>query len=480
MDSTLTAPDNCSQPPVELWMLIAWYLGDEEVMRLFTLNRVFYELAMDMRYKAFDLLEADASQYLRKIETLQMFTETAQRVRILTVWPDATWNSITCPQAEVDEEPIIKASTITTPNSNAKLRISRLKTLFANRRFRYSYPLKPIRSTRSFPRSRFLSSDERKALIIGAASNLTCVTQLNINWFQHSNNAPCCPLLANLFPVVGKTLRALSLDIPLTVLDQYLLPTSHFIQLEDLFIRFTVDRGSVRYDAVNRSNMDALAPFINSFSQTLISLSIETYGHLHFSSFFESLEYFPCLKNLSLALPFDYYHLPNPAGFNRLLVRHSPLLRELTLRSRYCCITHMESTIHKVAAGYSRCFQDVSFDDLNICCLGFDPHLKIIPEHMEPFRILSRNVRSLALVGVSLSYVDVAVLLAALGTITLRETLSLCVEVLTPELLTLLAWMCPNLKRLELEIGRLGLDQSHAEVYHENTDPVRVVLFSRF
>jgi hypothetical protein len=56
--------------PPEIWALIAQYLPEKDVIRLMSVNRLFFTLAMDERYKVFSVNKVDRT-LVRTLEVLR-------------------------------------------------------------------------------------------------------------------------------------------------------------------------------------------------------------------------------------------------------------------------------------------------------------------------------------------------------------------------------------------------------------------------
>lgn len=57
--------------PAELWMAIAEFIGTVELENLIGVNRIFFEIVMDNRYREMELIDADPISLFRKIDRLQ-------------------------------------------------------------------------------------------------------------------------------------------------------------------------------------------------------------------------------------------------------------------------------------------------------------------------------------------------------------------------------------------------------------------------
>ncbi|KAF8063269.1 hypothetical protein FPV67DRAFT_1672299 [Lyophyllum atratum] len=436
------------QLPPELWLMIAHHLQFEELEKLLGLNRIFYGLVMDHRYREVDILEAESSCFLRKVEALQS-PDLAVRVRALKLWSCATWDAINA--LPVIPKPV-HASSSTRPSS--KLIFGAIRRLLSR-----SYQPPQPKSTCFVPTQLGLMTSEDKQLAVtDAAYKLVNVEDLIVHWRADCliDDGPCCPFLAAFLPALGGNLRSLSLDIPLRVLDKFLPPSVSLTSLQKLTIRLTVDRGSSGYSDVKPSGMDPLAPFFNGLSRTLKSLSVETRGHLCLSTFFNAMEDFPQLIAVSLTIPFDLYHIPDPSGLNRLLGHQA--LRELTIRNCYCCFAPQHPALDVVSEWYKQCFQGASFQALRSFQLGLTYPFKIGPENTTYMKHLSRSLTSLTILDTRLSFIEVTNLLNSFAISTL-ESLSLTVHAISPELFDLFASMCRTLDQLVVDTDTISLVQ---------------------
>ncbi|KAF8057538.1 hypothetical protein FPV67DRAFT_1527883 [Lyophyllum atratum] len=436
------------QLPPELWLMIAHHLQFGELEKLLGLNRTFYGLVMDHRYREVDLLEAESSCFLRKVEALQS-PDLAVRVRSLKLWPYATWNA-------VNALPVIlkPANAISSTRRSPKSIFGAIRPLLS----RPSQPPQPMRSRFVPTELGRMASQDKKLAVTDAAYNLVSVEDLIIHWRANclTEDDPCCPLLAAFLPALGGNLRSVSLDIPLRVLDKFLPPSVSLTSLEELTIRFTVDRGSSGYSDVKPSSMEPLAPFINGLSRTLKSLSVETRGHLCLSTFFNAMGDFPELIAVSVTIPFDLYHIPDPSGLNRLLSHEA--LRELTIRSSCCCFAPRHPALDVVSEWYKQCFQGISFQALRSLQLGLTYPFKIGPENTTYMKHLSRSLTSLTILDTRLSFIEVTNLLNSFALSTL-DSLSLSVTAISPELFDLLASMCRTLDQLVIDTDTIRLVQ---------------------
>ncbi|KAG6916356.1 hypothetical protein DXG01_007192 [Tephrocybe rancida] len=431
-------PSPPQRPPVELppelWLLVATYLEDEDIHRALGLNRIFFEKVM-ARYREVSLIQLNRPWlFMRTIEALGS-PVVGNRVESIKLWPSASWYAIydlpTHPKVVVPKKWSLR-SLLRLPQKH-EAQQKRSSTVIA-------HP----------PEMHFLFT-EKLAAVMAASPNLVNVKELTVHW-ENKAMPLFCPLLRAWLPMFGGNLRSLSLTAPRSAVEAFLPSSITLPCLEDLSISLLHSEPSV-------------LEFINGLQPTLQSLSIEMpVGYNSFRLPIELLETFPDLIKFSLTMPFDAYHFIDPTGFNRFFLRHTGL-QELTMLGckvvcggMYCEAIHMHGS-NDVVDWYERCLHDVAFVGLHSFQLGLP--ISIFPSAgpLKCFRMLSRSLASVTLIGVRLSFSEVSRLVTALGGPVLK-VLSLTIDALSPDLIDLLAMTCPNLDKLALNIERLC--RSHA------------------
>ncbi|KAF9467612.1 hypothetical protein BDZ94DRAFT_1248547 [Collybia nuda] len=411
------------QLPTELWIAIRDLLDPDELRRSMSVHRVFYDHAMDLRYRELELSDQRPSHLFKVIKNLE-FPDAANRVRTLTI-------SLLAVQTAIHNVPNLQEK------SHSLLRefIKLLRRITSRRRLQ----------TNSQARDREIK--ERYRTVKKAGYGLTGVENMSLHW--HGPDQFDEPLFLAIQPVFSSRLRAVFLDIPLMTFSKACAHLTDLTNLAELELDLNIDptRGVSKED-LKKAITDDVVPFINRLGPSLQVLSMAIRNHLESAPFFDVLGIFPKLNRLMLNIPFDHHHLENPSGFNHLLVNH-PNLKELYITHRSCCMSHQTPLEGDGEKWVQQCFQDVAFTDLKTLSLGLTHafHLRF----MKAMTPLARSLSSLILTEPILHYADVENVLTFLTTPQL-SSLTLYVDTLTPQLLVLLAEQRPDLEYLDLKI----------------------------
>ncbi|KAG6916359.1 hypothetical protein DXG01_007195 [Tephrocybe rancida] len=429
--------------PAELWLLVAQYLPDKELMKLLSLNRVFLELAMDRRYRDFVLM-GSPNWYMEKVEKLLQSSEhVATRVQVLTLAPEDTWEAINYQRPPK-------------PRIPTKRRFTKsIKHFFAGGTRAVEATSTPtIQSAFPFEKS----PQEKRYQVVCAAKTLVNLRDLKLVWrSKEDEDIPqywpqCCPFLEVLLPTFGQNLRSLSLILPSSPASALTWRGISVTSLEEL---------NIDYDAEDGSNDDMvpLLPLINGTSRTLKSLSIEARGGLgNLSTFFNGMQKLPFLHRLSLVMPLGPTSVPDPSGLSRLLNHR---LSGLYIRSEDGWYYERISG-HEWLAWYNQCVEGVALDTVQELLIGFPSYIDIdlCRQFVDPIPPCQR-LTSLTILDIHFSHLQVPLVLTAFNG-PLLKSLSIVVQVFCLELVDVLATKCPRLNQL-----CLYFDSLHSPLEHE-------------
>ncbi|KAL0955894.1 hypothetical protein HGRIS_002091 [Hohenbuehelia grisea] len=289
--------------PAEIWMEIARYIPRIELKRLYAVNRVFFRLAMEMRYshihiKYLTIVDARMLSCLRN-------DHMANLVQSFTICDAAVWSlaSLTRQQAQFQPKPF-------TPRALSIL-LQRLRLLLR----RSSYKLAPKSQTKAISRSNN-----------GQGAPATAPLEApNIIW----------PGFRLFWPNLGTNLRILNLEATVDELPRLLKRSSIPSCIEDLSIRLVPWPYTRRMKVIRLAKPESMTSVIPSLlslinrQRSLRALSLKIQRSSDFSPFFAALDHFPLLEKLILAIA----RLDDVSGLRRFLNSHGKTIRELSISS---------------------------------------------------------------------------------------------------------------------------------------------------
>ena len=295
------------------------------------------------------------------------------------------------------------------------------------------------------------SQEDQIEMFYTILQSFTRLEEVNINWFFDKGTSAW---KFGMFPDIwrclgGHCLRRLSIDTYLHKLSVIVSSSGSFINLEHLHL-------TLRREARESYTIDSVVPyFINKLAPSLQSLSLKTIGHQDLSFFKLLIARFPNLTRLSLAIPFDSYHLKDPSGLRQLL---SNQLQYLSLRHQFCCGNTPEARdAHKNKQGNYDIYNNISLPSLQSLEFGLN-----MPLSRETTSVLMRSVgafgqsiTSLFLKDHSLTLDELKIVLESFPSQRLKK-LSLFARLLTPQLIDVIARYCPVLNSLTLDVQSIA------------------------
>ncbi|KAJ2933772.1 hypothetical protein H1R20_g3327, partial [Candolleomyces eurysporus] len=217
--------------PSEIWLKIAGELTLEEKKHLFCLNRTFYDLYMNEKYRDLSLVSTDGVEFVEAMQTLRE-SEVAKRVRALTFWPKSVLEAI---YSRVIRVPVDSVSTVEldspVPHVDAQLgqsenRLDGLKRLLLKKRV----PLMDVPAAGPPPvQDRFVELPplpphyERFRMFKKLLLTLSGVEEVSVKYYANSGCQDyrqqnlrrdlAVIMHEHLWPTVKDTVRKLSLDV---------------------------------------------------------------------------------------------------------------------------------------------------------------------------------------------------------------------------------------------------------------------------
>ncbi|KAL0960769.1 hypothetical protein HGRIS_005790 [Hohenbuehelia grisea] len=352
---------NMVHVPNEIWYLIAEYLQDEDVKRLRGLNRVFFELAMSLRYHRLDFEGAPwvpfmISPLIQHIKSRYV----ARHVHDLYIDPNhiaylvalqEQFDALTSHRGLRGKLGRIKAH-------SQYLIMQKLPKYLQSRLIGRSLPW-TIEKTRGYAKvSRELdevlpSLYNLRRCVVGWLTEAVQPSphKMSFRWPMTLGvlrdlrivNPPS--YIHKLWFAIGPTLEELHLCITPTRLP-HILGTAPYLfnrlrKFSLMMFKYSNgqfqphDQGSLSSSAAS-SYLSIIYRFINCNRASLLSLVIQDWPHLNLATLFSHLEHIPYLQELRLHIPFDRHHLADAASLARFLADHSNTLSSLALHYVQC------------------------------------------------------------------------------------------------------------------------------------------------
>ncbi|KAF8909251.1 hypothetical protein CPB84DRAFT_1765649 [Gymnopilus junonius] len=305
--------------PNEIWMHIVEYLPVQALHDLMNVNSVFFQAAMDFRYRQISFAYLD-NRMLRSLARLKD-PSVAKRVRILHVYPGFLKEAL---DREKEKQDLGLVAPAPVHRRSLRDKLTDIANLL----------LEPKIVTPKHPRIRLMQTLKRTEdivqLMLDVLSGLPNVTDYYVTWCGlPSISATAVPFLLTVFQ---PNLRKLSLELSLENMRTLLTPSFKVEKLEEL--QLTIHSENI--DSVwERSDIlrTHLAPAISRLRSTLQTLTIQSWEPADLSPMLCAISRLPALEELVIAIPVESPHLGDPEGLTHFLNAHRVTLRTLRLRA---------------------------------------------------------------------------------------------------------------------------------------------------
>ncbi|KAF7308413.1 hypothetical protein HMN09_00690100 [Mycena chlorophos] len=284
--------------PPEIWRYVAQFLPTATLLTLFSVNRVFLDIAREARYRAVCFDAYKTAKPLAKQLGNSSFVHTVRiqpwLIRAKEYRPPSGWRILySCVSASAHNEDKYESQ------MQLVRRVQKQTRLLAD-------------TIRGFPN----------------------LHHYHIDWDEGPvQDEFLVAVLDALIPTIGRNLYSLNLKIPLRHMLALPNLSQYLPRLETLSL--TIHTGS--HDAQDvAQRMEGLVFFLNCLLRNLSSLTLNTTPtsmYLDLGVLFAHLAHGRRLKAFALCIPFDGGHLPNPKSLRRFLMQHSPTLESLTLET---------------------------------------------------------------------------------------------------------------------------------------------------
>ncbi|KIM39915.1 hypothetical protein M413DRAFT_187510 [Hebeloma cylindrosporum] len=296
--------------PPEIWLNVALFVCDNELRNLLGVNSVFFDIAINLRWKDVDLMTRNTSQAMHVLSRLS--------------------------------DPFIgnRLRSLTLRLTHVKQRSPRLDNANVGHPHQQFYStfrrvFKVLRRDTQGPGSSVSSSpkfSEVMDALIACSPNFCNIQQLRIDSWDLPPSYDIQPLFKSFWSSFGSNLHQLSLGgnlegYKLLIETDPILPS-----LIDLQVEFTNNVFRVDQDTDAATLVDIVAPFINRLSHHIKFLKKWSWAALDLSDFFLRLTAFPRVERLSVRMAFNIAFQQNASGLKTLLSASSGSLQRLDLR----------------------------------------------------------------------------------------------------------------------------------------------------
>ncbi|KAJ6514923.1 hypothetical protein C8R47DRAFT_1063694 [Mycena vitilis] len=408
--------------PSDIWRYIAGFLPVAIILRLYSVNRTFLEIATETRYRAISFAAYDTAKPLMK------HVKDSKLVHSVRVQP---W--------------MVQAKE---PKSHS-WRSSTLKILHACVSPGFAFQERPEAQI-----MRRLQKQTRR--VADTLKGLPNLHTYHIDW----DEGPCqaefvSALLSTVIPVIGPRLCSLTLKLPLHHLPSLPRLAQHLPNLQHLAL--TIHTGA--HVAVYISQkMEGLVVFLNSILRNLRSFSLHTTPtsrYLDLGLLFSHLGHGRRLSSFTLCIPFDGGHLADPAHLRRFLLNHRYTLESLTLGTTRAAAhaapgaSTAKFWIRETMKSHPR------FTALTHLAISLRPLRTDLGPLLSSLKGMRAQLRMLKLSERPLEHAELVRILNALDYPTQLRVLSLRLRWLSPEIVDFIAAGLPDLTTLELTFGEV-------------------------
>ncbi|KIK62978.1 hypothetical protein GYMLUDRAFT_41280 [Collybiopsis luxurians FD-317 M1] len=312
--------------PPEIWIYITKFIPDDTLRKLLPVNVFFYNIAMDMRYKALELQKFNN----RTMKLLNRLADPAvgRRVRFLTVSPDFGF------YGTVHAQPSM--------------------------RYRFHNILHTFHLTGPALRP----EEEGTHALINALPSMPNVMAFTVDCFSDHCGPELNTFLTSAWASFGSNLSKLSLRGHATSFRTIITSRPNLPMVEELFFELVDNPLSSRRREDADTLVTVVAPFINSFSSRLQAFTFWAWTSIELSALFNSLGEFPLLTCFNFHTSFPRTFTVDPTSLFNFLQRHCSQLEILVLRLNTTPLLQASSTEQRLSEWILNTFQGNHFSHL--------------------------------------------------------------------------------------------------------------------
>ncbi|KAG6857418.1 hypothetical protein H0H87_004780 [Tephrocybe sp. NHM501043] len=302
-------------------------LPDDTLNGLLGLNRLFFDLAMDIRYRRIELHDVTPDA-LKILSQLRTYPTVAKRVRSLKVQLDQLGRLRIAAT-------ITSLSHLTDPSTRT-LR-ERLRSALLHPHLSLLNVIPPVKP----PKPASISFEAFLDELAGVLPSMSNVEAFQVESWNLPKEHDLFPFFSAAWLGFGKTLRSLSLGSNIEGFKIIKSSRPVLPAVKELHFEFTNNMNTlnpISPEALASVAMDHIqlhdfvVPIVNDLSAQLEVLKIWSWASTDLSQFFKSLFPFPHLHTLSIWAAFNRSFTHDSSGLSQVLSRTSPTLKELMLR----------------------------------------------------------------------------------------------------------------------------------------------------
>ncbi|PPQ81012.1 hypothetical protein CVT25_014520 [Psilocybe cyanescens] len=414
--------------PLEIWFNIAHFIPAQDLLRLMSLNRVFFYTAMDIRYKGVTIPTKTGTESKQLLTRLSDPFVSA-RVRHLSLVLYAK------PQSMV-------------PNPG---RFMYLRTV--NGQQSITDTLMFFRIAHQFSPSHPQSPDFEDLLgeFVAGSSDFSNINGFTIKTWYMPSAYNLSAIYSSIWSAFGPKLQKLCLEGNLEHYHLLVDSRPSLTGLKELQIDF--DRNSFHHGQNSGNSLNDIVTFINSLSPHLEVLRIRSWFALDISDLLAPLAVFPKLVHLEVNVTF--MSCKDPVGLQNFIYHLSHTIRKINLRINPSQSFINSPSFHPSSRWFLTCVEDDEcFSQLRMIDIYLGPTIGngLMDIAAAFIRRASSTLGELGIHERNLNADDAKLLIDGLSECTTINALSFSILNMTVDLVDQLASSVPGLRRLWISV----------------------------
>ncbi|KAH9484101.1 hypothetical protein JR316_0003581 [Psilocybe cubensis] len=333
--------------PPEIWYRIALFVPDEELCHLLGVNNVFFDLAMNLRWREVAIetrSTIEAMHILKRLSDPYVAGRLHHfRLRLTHVKAKHTRGNSNRDRGKDFKQLKQHFYLIINRVFKIKHRVSNEINIAAVER------LDPQSSRPTF-------SDVVNA-IVAATPYFVNVRELTIDsWDLPPSYGNLETLFSSFWTSFGENLQCLSLGGNMEGFRVFIESNPRFKRIQTLRIEFTNNVFRVDREKDTAILVDIVVPFINELKASLHMLQVWSWANLDLSFFFQRLSVPPLLNHLNIRMAFN--KVSDPSGLKHLLCEGAKTLERVDLRLNSSGLPFNHTSEESLGRWLSLCTED--------------------------------------------------------------------------------------------------------------------------